>query len=218
MDLSGSEVGGGKRYVRVRVGIEVNKPLITGFPLARGELPVLWIPFKYEKLGGFCYGCGILGHNVNNCQDEESQRLWKDGATLGIHGNWLKSEVSEFQPVIDLESLHRSNIVESNLNRVILPNNREITPCPPSTSPTQVSLQARIQFQQQEPMDLSESWVADSLIGGGGKLEATTVETQAVVAGVPSYQATKCFQSLHLVIDDVNHDVEDSSPVLNNRI
>ncbi len=99
-----------------------------------------------------------------------------------------------------------------------MPNNREITPCPPSTSPVQVSLQAQIQFQQQEPMDLSESWVADSSIEGGGKLEATMVETQAVVAGVPSYQATECFQSFHLVIDDVNHDVEDSSPVLNNRI
>ena len=65
-DLSGSGGGGGCHFVRVRVGFEINRPLPTGFPLDQGKLPALWIPFKFERLGNFCYGCGILGHDIKS--------------------------------------------------------------------------------------------------------------------------------------------------------
>jgi hypothetical protein len=71
------------------VGIDVHTPLPTGFLLDREDLdlPVLWIPFKYEKLGSFCYGCGVMGHDIRLCSDPENQRLWKDRVTFGIFGN-----------------------------------------------------------------------------------------------------------------------------------
>jgi hypothetical protein len=70
-DLIGNEEGAGKRYVRVRVSMVVDNPLITGFPLVRESFPTLWIPFKYEKLGNFCYGCGHLGHDIKDCPNDE---------------------------------------------------------------------------------------------------------------------------------------------------
>lgn len=111
-DLSGH---GWKHFIRVRVEVEVNKPLCTGFPMYREKLSALWIPFKYEKLGNFCYGCGILGHDVKVCREEEVQSLWKEGITLGIHGNWLRAESSEFQLGIDLKGLKYSDLAECNL-------------------------------------------------------------------------------------------------------
>jgi hypothetical protein len=100
------------KFVKVRVGIDVNRPLTTGFPLVREDFSVLWIPFKFEKLGSFCYGCGILGHDIKDCADEEIQKLWKEGITLGVSGNWLRAENNEYQPGIDLEALSKVDIAE----------------------------------------------------------------------------------------------------------
>ncbi len=88
------------------MSLEVNRPLVTSFPLDRENLPLLWIPFKYERLGKFCYGCGRLGHEIKNCAEEEIQ---------GVFGNWLCAENCEFQPEIDLVSLRDLNLAESSL-------------------------------------------------------------------------------------------------------
>ena len=50
VDLVGSGVGNWKKFVRVRVEIDVNCPLIMEFPLECEHLLDLWISFKYEKL------------------------------------------------------------------------------------------------------------------------------------------------------------------------
>ena len=92
-DLSGS---GWKHLIRVRVEMDVGKSLCIGFHMNREKLLALWIPFKYEKLGNFCYRCGLLGHEVKACRDGEVQALLKKGITIGVHGNWLRAESSEF--------------------------------------------------------------------------------------------------------------------------
>ena len=111
-DLIGNGEGAGKRYVRVRVSMVVDNPLITGFPLDRESLPTLWIPFKYEKLGNFCYGCGRLGDDIKDCPDDEVQLLWRDKLTNGIYGNWLRADNNEFQLGIDLEGLYTSDMAK----------------------------------------------------------------------------------------------------------
>jgi hypothetical protein len=111
-DMAETGTGSCCKFVKVRVGIDVNRPLTTGFPLVREDLSVLWILFKFEKLGSFCYGCGILGHDIKDCADKEIQKLWKKGITLGVSGNWLRAENNEYQPGIDLEALSKVDIAE----------------------------------------------------------------------------------------------------------
>ena len=159
-DLSGS---GWKRFIRVRVEMDVGKLLCTRFPMNREKLSALWILFKYEKLGNFCYGCGLLGHEVKSCKDGEVQALWKKGITIGVHGNWLRAESSEFQPGIDLEGLKYSDLAECS---PVEDNNSLRNPVRNGLMELDLSLtdQALIKasevwekMQQRVPMDQSEN-------------------------------------------------------------
>ena len=92
---------------------------------------MLWIPFKFEKLGNFCYGYGRLRHDLRSCLEEESQRIVKGNVFQGNYGNWLRAENNDFQPcfspkvlgkLVPIEgdrevgtSVQKSNIVEASL-------------------------------------------------------------------------------------------------------
>ena len=54
-------------FVRIRVEVEVSKPLWLGIFLPRKDLSEFWIGFKYECLPALCYKCGILGHDSVGC-------------------------------------------------------------------------------------------------------------------------------------------------------
>nr|POE94158.1 uncharacterized protein CFP56_17489 [Quercus suber] len=108
------------RNVRVRVEIDVSCPLVPGFPLERDQLPDLWIPFKFEKLRNFCYGCGRLGHDQCDCPDKE--------VISGFYGKWLKADNDEFRLGINLENLLNPNRLEMEATtsdlQSLVPNNR----------------------------------------------------------------------------------------------
>lgn len=71
-----------RSYMRVRVLIDVRKPLKR---LKRVKKPggvAKEVMFKYEKLGSFCYLCGMLGHVEDYCErlftleEDDGHRLW----------------------------------------------------------------------------------------------------------------------------------------------
>jgi hypothetical protein len=53
--------------MRLKVRINVNKPLQQSWKVRVNEGNYVQIVFKYEKLGIFCYLCGLLGHTDKNC-------------------------------------------------------------------------------------------------------------------------------------------------------
>ncbi|KAE8790282.1 hypothetical protein D1007_35429 [Hordeum vulgare] len=56
-------------YVRVRVKIKIDEPLVRFTPLKiRGEEALL-LAVKYEKVGFFCEVCGVMGHVLEECGD-----------------------------------------------------------------------------------------------------------------------------------------------------
>lgn len=68
VDLDGEGGGSWKRFIRIQVEIELNRPLIPSIFLPRHNLPHLWISLIYEKLVDVCYRCGIIGHESYTCQ------------------------------------------------------------------------------------------------------------------------------------------------------
>lgn len=56
-----------KQFVRIRVTMDVDKPLKRKMKIKREGNTWSWINFKYERLGTFCFVCGMLGHSDRDC-------------------------------------------------------------------------------------------------------------------------------------------------------
>ncbi|KAE9458498.1 hypothetical protein C3L33_09599, partial [Rhododendron williamsianum] len=56
-------------FLNSKAGMVITKsigdPLKKGFFLRRVKEEDSWVRFKYERLSDFCYGCGMVGHAVN---------------------------------------------------------------------------------------------------------------------------------------------------------
>ncbi|MBA0759980.1 hypothetical protein Gotri_022782 [Gossypium trilobum] len=62
-----SEING--EFCRLRIKLNVQKPLRRGIFVLRDNGNRYWIPFKYEKLPKFYFGCGKLGHDLQECKE-----------------------------------------------------------------------------------------------------------------------------------------------------
>jgi hypothetical protein len=84
--IAADDVGWGK-YLRVRVAINLYKPLERGrrLKLAGTEC---WVPFRYEKLPVFCYRCGRIIHTKTGCSVLVSK---KHDEKTGW-GPWIRAE------------------------------------------------------------------------------------------------------------------------------
>ena len=54
-------------YLRARVWLDLNKPLVRVVPITLKERMVYFV--QYEKLSGFCLYYGCMGHKVIECGD-----------------------------------------------------------------------------------------------------------------------------------------------------
>jgi hypothetical protein len=89
VDVAGDGAGWG-RCLRIRVNIDVKKPLDRGRALNLcGKSS--WVTFKYEKLPLFCFNCGCIVHDDQGCSVPRLTRLSsvEDTKNWGV---WLRAE------------------------------------------------------------------------------------------------------------------------------
>ena len=54
-------------YLRIRVDVDITKPLMRGQMIQIEGMEKGWVYFKYERLPIYCYWCGILGYKEREC-------------------------------------------------------------------------------------------------------------------------------------------------------
>ncbi|XP_023888298.1 uncharacterized protein LOC112000407 [Quercus suber] len=90
-----SEMRGGN-FMRVRVAVDITKPLCRGRWVTWDQTEKGWVSFLYERLPNICYWCGHLSHDDKDCV------LWLSSkGTLTADdqqfGPWIRAP--QFNPV-----------------------------------------------------------------------------------------------------------------------
>ncbi|KAL2895390.1 Intracisternal A-particle Gag-related polyprotein [Bienertia sinuspersici] len=79
-----------ERYIRMKVTIDIRKPLRRGLKIATGKNTSKWVDIEYERVGEFCYFCDRLGHIDRDC----SFNVGEEGKTNEIvyrYGPWMRA-------------------------------------------------------------------------------------------------------------------------------
>nr|POE67563.1 hypothetical protein CFP56_65011 [Quercus suber] len=77
---------GEARFLRVRVDVPLDKPIRGGAPVLSPEGDKVWVAFKYERLCGLCFHCGLLGHEAKACKFTKL-KVWEESP----YGEWLRA-------------------------------------------------------------------------------------------------------------------------------
>lgn len=82
-------IGGWKAYVRIRVTLDIMKPLKRRMKIKREGGTWSWINFKYERLGTFFFVCGVIGHTEMECGIVYEN---PDKVIERAYGVWLRAQ------------------------------------------------------------------------------------------------------------------------------
>ncbi|XP_063940510.1 uncharacterized protein LOC135149254 [Daucus carota subsp. sativus] len=77
-----------REYMRIRVSIDLAKPLKRRMKIKMAGDAWFWINFKYENVPSFCFICGIVGHSERFC----SQLFEKaESEIVKPYGEWMRA-------------------------------------------------------------------------------------------------------------------------------
>ena len=60
-------------FIRIRVEIPLHKPIRWGGYVLSPEGDRVRVGFKYERMVGLCYQCGLFGHDAKQCPTPRDQ-------------------------------------------------------------------------------------------------------------------------------------------------
>lgn len=127
VDMDKSESIGMEKSLRIRVRLDVRKPLKKHVNLKLRGGEVCQCPVKYEKLPLICFYCGMLGHGTNECKE-----AFRENSHVKNYGNWLKA--SPWKPIKN-DYVQNEAVNDKSCSRKLF-FTRKLTQKTPSEIPT----------------------------------------------------------------------------------
>lgn len=109
---SNNFIGVWRDYLRVRVSIDLTKPLKRHMKLKRSNDSWCWVNFKYEGVPTFCFICGMVGHGEKFCAKIFDTPLDKIEKPYGV---WMKAEPKRRNYTIGAKWLRKGGRIPVNL-------------------------------------------------------------------------------------------------------
>lgn len=82
--------GSWRRFIRIRVEVDIKKSLLPRVFLLRLNLPDLWIGLKYKKIADIYDASGIIGHERQTCHGKIFKLHKPFGHTFNDSGPWIR--------------------------------------------------------------------------------------------------------------------------------
>lgn len=99
-------VGVWREYMRIRITINLSKPLKRRMKMKMTGNEWFWVNFKYENVPSFCFICGIIGHSERFC----SQLFEKqEHEIVKPYGSWMRAPLKRQVKPIGAKWLRNGN-------------------------------------------------------------------------------------------------------------
>ncbi|KAK7832538.1 uncharacterized protein CFP56_026312 [Quercus suber] len=202
-----NEMKGGT-FMRVRVSVDISRPLCRGRKVSFDEETESWVSFKYERLPNICFWCGMLSHDDKDCD------LWLGSkGTLPTEsqqfGHWIRA--SQFSPgrrqTIEVKGFGEGMYQPSSYKGTALPTQRQRKEVVPSRPLLQEGGQDVDGGSSQSPVMLPES-------DGQARLEENTGSPRFAAISVPKISGADFEEILKDIDSEILEDHHDHLPVV----
>lgn len=108
-DSAAYEMPDKANFVKIKVLFNINNPIRAGMYIGNKVDGINWIDFRYENLPMFCFYCGLVGHNEENCSQKREEDPDNTREGTNPRGAWLRSNNYGRRLVERKEKTFRSN-------------------------------------------------------------------------------------------------------------
>lgn len=129
IDIEKDVLGFG-RYRRVKVMLDITKPLRRYRKVRDRKGNDLQVDFAYERLPFFCLACGVMGHSEKDCQFvHEEDSCEKLGWSLGLKATPRKGRTKELEEELKFKNCKKVLFDDSlnSQNEMLIPSKKLIT-------------------------------------------------------------------------------------------
>lgn len=185
------------KAVKVKILFNRNNPIRAGMWIGNDLDGTNWVDFRYENLPMFCFSCGLIGHNMDNCKNT----ALKFEGGVNPRGAWLRSRNYGRRIVERKENTFSSNPLKSLSGSHFSPKPKGLLSKMAALNINKNSPQTKTtNFQQPHPSPPHKQY--STISPTTQKYQTNTPGTQVMIQKQHGTQGTQKTQALDLLIED----------------